>query len=124
MKGGTAGPSRAARPPKPLNSVLGRDGPQIGDDGVEVGVGHLGIVLKAHRALERRAVLPLALGNRGLDLGVGPVAKACGLARGDVARAHDAPGTREITAALAERACEIDAPAARLERRVALHAMT
>ena len=91
---------------------FGRQRPQIGDDGVEIGVRHLGVVLEAHRALERRAVLPLALGDRGLDLGVGPVADAGGLVRGDVARLRHAPGPGEFAAALAERIGEIRPAAA------------
>ena len=58
-----------------------------------------------------------------LDLGVGPVADAGGLARGDVARLHHAPRPGEFGAALAQRAGEIPRPAAGLERRVALHAV-
>src|SRR3954470_11342217 len=58
---------------------LRRQRPHIGDDGIEIGIRHVSVVLVAHRALERRAVLPLALGDRSLDLGVGPVADARGL---------------------------------------------
>src|SRR5205814_4735069 len=97
-----------AQAPGPKRSLfLRRQRPQVGDDGIEVGVGHLGVVLITHRALERRAVLPLALGDRGLDLGVGPVADAGGLVRGDVARLRDAPGAGEFAAALAERVRKI-----------------
>src|ERR1044071_8048829 len=102
--------------------VLGRNGPQVGYDRVEVGIGHIGVILESHRSLERRAVAALAPGDRGLDLGVGPVAKPRGLARGDVARVGDAPGPREFAATLAERSREVRT-AARRERRVALHAM-
>src|SRR4029077_18858389 len=88
----------------------------------EIGVGHLGVILVAHRPLERRAVLALALGDRGLDLGVGPVADASGLVRSDVARLGHAPWTGEFAAALTERVFEVRA-AAGAERRVALQAM-
>src|SRR4051794_10412574 len=45
-----------------LNSyalLLRRQRTHIGNDGVEIGVGHLGVILIAHRTIERRAVLAL-----------------------------------------------------------------
>src|SRR5262249_10497162 len=86
-----------------------------------IGALHAGVIGKAHRRLELGAVLADALGDRALDLRIGPVADALGLARRDVARHRHAPRPLELKSALAEIADEILALLP--ERRVAFHAM-
>src|SRR5450759_4729202 len=101
--------------------LLRRHRMQPGDQVVEVAVGHMGVVAKAHRRLEVVAVLVDAGGDHSLDLGVGPGADALALARRDVARHRIAPGPGEFEAADAELVGEF-APA-RPHRRMALHAV-
>src|SRR5450759_5066039 len=79
--------------------LLRRHRMQPGDQVVEVAVGHVGVVAKAHRRLEVVAVLVDTGGDHRLDLGVGPGADALGLARGDIARHRLAPGPRKLEAA-------------------------
>jgi len=55
------------------------------EKGVDIAIGHLGIIGKAHRRLELGAVLAYALGDGALDIGVAPVAQALLFARRDIA---------------------------------------
>src|SRR3981081_1903437 len=103
--------------------LLRRHRAQIGHDSINVAVGHLGVIGKAHRRLELGAVLADALGDGALDVRIAPIAEALLLARRDVARDRYAPRTLELAPTLADGILEIDARSGRPERRVAFHAM-
>src|ERR1700716_808402 len=103
-------------------SLLRRQRAQVGNDGVDVPVGHFSVVGVAHRRLEPGAVLAHALADGAPDVGVAPVAEALVLARRDIAGDRYAPRSLELASALADRILEIDARAGRSERRVAFQA--
>src|SRR5262245_5732533 len=80
----------------------GRQRPQIGDDGVEIGLADPSVPGESHRWLECRSILANALRDCPLDLGVRPAAESILLVRGDVARHRYAPVTGEFTSALSK----------------------
>ncbi len=79
-----------------------RDGPHPSHQRVEIVGRHLAVVdVPRHRQVERAAVAIDALGQRRLELGIGPGADALLPVRGDVARRHLAERTLENVAAFA-----------------------
>src|SRR6185437_7116254 len=79
--------------------LLWRHRAHPGDDVVKIGIGHMGVIPKAHRPIELLAVLVDALGDGALDLGVGPTADPFGLARSNIARHRNTPRTGKLLAA-------------------------
>src|SRR3954463_637076 len=87
-------------------SLLRRHRAEIGDDRVEIRVGHVRIEAVAHWGLKVRAILAHAFGDRLLDLRVAPGTDTLFFTRGDVARHGRAPRSRKFAPALAERTTE------------------
>src|SRR5947208_189260 len=53
-------------------SLLRRHRAQVGDEGVEIVVGHVLVELEAHRRFQARAIAAHAIGDRTFDFRVGP----------------------------------------------------